>query len=1296
LTAAAAPLPAQGPVEYYGDIQPLFDSSCGGSLCHLGDNASDVDLQTYAGLMASIGTQYKEPVVVPGDPAASALYEKIATPEPRFGERMPLDLPPLRPAQIDLVRRWIAEGAREFSAPIGRGDLDRNQRLDITDAINILGFLFLGSAPPFCRAVANANADDDVNIADAVYLLSFLFLGGPDLPPLSIAERIACLRGNQPPKIEPIGTVSGREGRLLEFEVGAVDPDGDALSFRAAVAPEGLEIDGLSGAVRWTPRAGQAGDHRIRIEVIDSGERAYTVASSGLVRIAPANQPPSLAAPEALYGRELALLEFAFEASDPEGQAVGFSAPESPPGSILEADGRFRWAPSAGQAGEHVLRVRAADAGEPPAAAEAAVRIVVIAQDAPLNRPPSLPARGVYRTFPSREIRIAIGASDPEGDALRYRAESLPAGAAFDAESGLFTWTPGEEQLGPFYVPFTVADDGVPPAAAEGILAFKVQAPDPCTVPVCDPATGCDVEGLPIEQDCCLEAPGARVAEPIAGCPEGRVLFLGRNRRGFGRLQSCDRMPIVFFAQGGIMLRLNIEARCVNAAGLASLAVELRTWKDVLIDTEEPLFLTPRQDGFAQSLSRFFQLDPFVLFGDIDNHEALLTVTLRDADGTVVATALRVILTFDDPPDLPEPDAAGVPASEAGCVGCHRPLNARGERSGIEDAHPWHPLSCTDCHGGNASANTRDLAHVPPAFGPTYLRDLASDGLDFVSPDYLRFINPGDLRVASRGCGSLNPAARGSGCHQSVVDATRLSAMNTSAGLYAPSRFLAGSQGRNTIYGAVSAVNPLFDPNDAPAGAIASLLGLREPSPNAVRSAIGTCIDVYLPKACPTCHLSDFGRNDAPGNYRSSGCTACHMGYADDGRSRSADPTISKDFPPHPIKHELSSAISTEQCSHCHFQSGRIGLSYRGIREGGFAPEKTPPNAVSLGVPIHGRDRDFYIVDEDHSNDRDETPPDVHHQAGMVCADCHVGGDVHGDGNLYGSGRYQVGVRCEDCHGTVRAEIREGGDGIFRNSKGFPMHAIRRGDDDRILLGLKMPGPSGLPREIEIPQIHRILESGVNSAMDEAMGVNERGFSHTDALECYTCHTAWRQTCFGCHVTVNDSLSAPNRSTGQSSRGAVTARNNDYSLDFFALGLNHRGKISPVASAMSVFMSYADEGGFERFRDKTRTATGGKLGFGWSPFHHHTVSRVPQNCDRCHPVVPGAAPDNAATLLETFGFGSGKHPIRDGDGVTRDASAFLDEAGNPIGEFPHPSTGPLPIETRQRMMTTEVTPHPRH
>jgi hypothetical protein len=61
----------------------------------------------------------------------------------------------------------------------GRGDVDENLRLDLTDAIKILNWLFRGGAPPRCPALADVDRDGRASITDAIYLLNFLFTGGP-------------------------------------------------------------------------------------------------------------------------------------------------------------------------------------------------------------------------------------------------------------------------------------------------------------------------------------------------------------------------------------------------------------------------------------------------------------------------------------------------------------------------------------------------------------------------------------------------------------------------------------------------------------------------------------------------------------------------------------------------------------------------------------------------------------------------------------------------------------------------------------------------------------------------------------------------------------------------------------------------------------------------------------------------------------------------------------------------------------------------------------------------------------
>ncbi len=59
-----------------------------------------------------------------------------------------------------------------------RGDSDDNGKLELTDAIRILGFLFLGGAVPPCMDAADADDNGKLELTDAVRILGFLFLGG--------------------------------------------------------------------------------------------------------------------------------------------------------------------------------------------------------------------------------------------------------------------------------------------------------------------------------------------------------------------------------------------------------------------------------------------------------------------------------------------------------------------------------------------------------------------------------------------------------------------------------------------------------------------------------------------------------------------------------------------------------------------------------------------------------------------------------------------------------------------------------------------------------------------------------------------------------------------------------------------------------------------------------------------------------------------------------------------------------------------------------------------------------------
>ena len=99
----------------YTDIENVFDRG-GCSDCHTGDGLgirqSGLNLRTYSTLRTG-GGRSGASIVIDGDPCASILVQKIET-SPPFGRRMPYDGPPyLTMIDIQLVRDWIDEGARD-------------------------------------------------------------------------------------------------------------------------------------------------------------------------------------------------------------------------------------------------------------------------------------------------------------------------------------------------------------------------------------------------------------------------------------------------------------------------------------------------------------------------------------------------------------------------------------------------------------------------------------------------------------------------------------------------------------------------------------------------------------------------------------------------------------------------------------------------------------------------------------------------------------------------------------------------------------------------------------------------------------------------------------------------------------------------------------------------------------------------------------------------------------------------------------------------------------------------------
>jgi hypothetical protein len=340
---------------------------------------------------------------------------------------------------------------------------------------------------------------------------------------------------------------------------------------------------------------------------------------------------------------------------------------------------------------------------------------------------------------------------------------------------------------------------------------------------------------------------------------------------------------------------------------------------------------------------------------------------------------------------------------DEGCLTCHdkiEPMHWYSSQTGtlekLDHGRDAQGLTCTECHGGNPIAKEKETAHVRPRFprewerngkfkipersGPLWSRE---------SLEFVRFINPGDLRVAAKTCGECHPTQT-NGSSNSMM---RHGAMLWGAALYnnggfpikdtrfgesysedgAPQRLIQvpePTDDQKRSKGILSFLDPIPRWEISQPGNVLRVferggkrrleVGLPDkdedpgkPDKGLSARGFGTAQrtdPVYLGLQKTRLHdptLNFLGTNDHPGDYRSSGCTACHVIYANDrnerhsetysaagnlGMSQSADTSIPKNESGHPIKHQFTTQIPTSQCMVCHMHPGEnMVASYLGL-----------------------------------------------------------------------------------------------------------------------------------------------------------------------------------------------------------------------------------------------------------------------------------------------------------------------------------------------------------------------------
>src|SRR5438093_1715879 len=640
-------------------------------------------------------------------------------------------------------------------------------------------------------------------------------------------------------------------------------------------------------------------------------------------------------------------------------------------------------------------------------------------------------------------------------------------------------------------------------------------------------------------------------------------------------------------------------------------------------------------------------------------------------------------------PDLSRQSQADVDRKNVGCVTCHT----------ATDAPTMHTattvkLACVDCHGGRGDVaraaatqpgstaydDVKKKAHVQPRLAE--LAKSAANPRAYVrlaqeSADYVRFVNPGDLRAARLACGQ-------SRCHAAEVAQVEKSMMTTGPMLWAAALYNNGSFPlKRPLFG--ESYTESGEPRrlyTTPPPTLAETVGngvlpwleplprfeIGQPSnvlrifergqqrplelgvPN-VDEAPGRPANRLSARGLGTLNridpvwlnlqrtrlfdpaLSFPGTNDHPGDYRSSGCSGCHVIYANDrspvhsadyaqfgnlGRSQTVDPTIPHNESGHPVRHTFTNSIPSSQCVVCHHHPGTtvtnsfLGNIWWDNESDGHLmyPEKerklTPAQVDAIqranpeGAALRGKwsdptflanvtdlnpklkrmqfadhhghgwvfrnvyktDRKGHMLDADNKVVDAEDPDrfkkavhlkDIHLKKGMHCSDCHFSQDSHGNGKLYGETRAAIEISCVDCHGTINAKatLKTSGPaapagGTDMSLLGTPFGPRRfqwRGDtlvqrstvtkdlewEVVQVLDTITPGSAWAaknPKRAERSRLSKTVRRDGTTWGDAP--ADDKQLAHADSrMTCFSCHTSWVTSCFGCHLPMKANEKKP-------------------------------------------------------------------------------------------------------------------------------------------------------------------------
>ena len=273
---------------------------------------------------------------------------------------------------------------------------------------------------------------------------------------------------NLPPVFDAVSPKTVNEGQELKFTINAVDPEGAPVTYSVVSKPEGSNFNATTKEFSWTPTYKQAGNYTATFSASDGNSSATLNVSITVVDV---NTPPQINAIPDKTINEGEQLTFEVIATDNEGDALTYSASNTPAGSDFNPTTHiFSWKPTGKQAGDYTVTFSVSD-GVFTSSINVKIKVLDV-NVAPVIQPIADKTVNTGQT-----LTFEVIATDDDGDALTYGyIGSLPQGAIFDATTHKFNWKPTSTQAGDYEVTFFVYDGKLMATVTVKIKVIKVNS----------------------------------------------------------------------------------------------------------------------------------------------------------------------------------------------------------------------------------------------------------------------------------------------------------------------------------------------------------------------------------------------------------------------------------------------------------------------------------------------------------------------------------------------------------------------------------------------------------------------------------------------------------------------------------------------------------------------------------------------------------------------------------------------------------------------------------------------------